>query len=109
MGEAECFATADSAANARLWARTAFTEYLSRVKAVAEGLSGFEEFAGKLDDIDKQTLLGEVGNVTQFLASNPEAERDEINARHESFEAACTPLLQKYKYGSSGAVEDGDV
>jgi heat shock protein 5 len=106
--EAEEFADQDKAVKERVDAKNAFDNYLYSMKNAVEGSGENPGLGEKMDEDEKETVDEAVKDGQDWLASNPEAEAEEIKEKQKEIESICAPIVQKYYQGGAGGGDDSE-
>merc|ERR1712188_56998 len=106
--EAEEFADEDAKTKERVDARNAFDNYLYSMKNAVEGSGDNPGLGEKMDEDEKETVDEAVKDGQDWLASNPEAEAEEIKEKQKEIESICAPIIQKYYQGGAGGGDDSE-
>jgi L1 cell adhesion molecule like protein len=61
-----------------------------------------ENVKGKIDEGEKQTLLGKISEVENWLSSNPNAELSEYEGKQKDLERVANPIMSKM-YGAGAS------
>jgi len=99
--EAEEFAEEDKNVKERVDAKNAFDNYLYSMKSAVEGSGDNKGLGEKMDEDEKETVDDAIKDGQDWLASNPEADAEEIKEKHKEVEGICAPIVSKY-YGAGG-------
>merc|ERR1711904_278285 len=81
--------------------------YLHGLKSAVEGGDG-KGLGDKMDDEDKEKVKEALEDGESWLASNSEADAEDIKEKHKEIEGICAPIVSKY-YGQGGAGGAGDA
>merc|ERR1712072_1568193 len=107
--EAEEFADEDKNVKERVDAKNAFDNYLYSMKSAVEGSGDNKGLGEKMDEDEKETVDDAIKDGQDWLASNPEADAEEIQEKQKEIEGICSPIISKYHQGGgSGSDDDGD-
>merc|ERR1712167_106224 len=106
--EAEEFAEEDKKTKERVDARNAFDNYMYSMKSAVEGSGENKGLGEKMDEDEKETIDDAIKDGQDWLASNPEAEAEEITEKQKEIEGICSPIISKYYQGSGGGGAGGD-
>merc|ERR1712100_99829 len=106
--EAEEFAEEDKALKEKVDARNAFDNYLHSMKSAVEGSGENKGLGEKMDEDEKETVDDAIKDGQDWLASNPEAEAEEIKEKQKEIESICAPIIQKYYQGGAGGGDDSE-
>jgi len=106
--EAEEFADEDKKVKERVDAKNAFDNYLYSMKNAVEGSGENPGLGEKMDEDEKETVDEAVKDGQDWLASNPEAEAEEIKEKQKEIESICAPIVQKYYQGGAGGGDDSE-
>merc|ERR1712072_845130 len=101
--EAEQFADEDKKVKERVDAKNALDNYLHSMTSAVEG-----SLKEKLDDDEKEEINNAVKEGQEWLASNNDAEAEEIKEKQKETEAICAPIVGKHYGGASGGQDDDD-
>merc|ERR1712096_134335 len=101
--DAENFADEDKKVKERVDAKNAFDNYLHSMTTAVEG-----SLKEKLDDDEKEEINNAVKEGQEWLASNSEAEAEDIKEKQKETEAICAPIVGKHYGGASGGQDDDD-
>merc|ERR1712100_809866 len=101
--EAEEFADEDKAMKERIDAKNAFDNYLHSMTSAAEN-----SLKDKLDDDDKESIMDAVKEGQEWLASNSDADADEIKEKQKEVESVCAPIVGKHYGGAASNDDDED-
>merc|ERR1719253_1969164 len=52
-----------------------------------------EKLAGKIDELDKKTMLDKIEEVTTWLDNNPASEKEEYEEKQKELEGVCNPIM----------------
>ena len=109
--EAEEFAEEDKKVHERVTAKHALDNYLYSIKNTVEDK---EKLAEKISADDKKTILDAVQENTEWLNSNPEAEKEDYEEHLKDLQAICDPIISAaYKNtgnpNASEETEDPDL
>ena len=96
--EAEHFADEDKKVKERADAKMSFVSYLNGMRNAAEGAGDNKGLREKLDEEENEKIMDAIKDGQSWLDSNPEAEAEEINEKHNEVEGICDPIVSKY-YG----------
>merc|ERR1711896_118894 len=105
--EAEEFAEEDKLLKEKVDARNAFDNYLHSMKSAVEGSGENKGLGEKMDEDEKETIDDAIKDGQDWLASNPDAEAEEITEKQKEIEGICSPIISKYYQGGAGG-EGGD-
>merc|ERR1719446_1993323 len=105
--EAEEFADEDKKVKERVDAKNAFENYNHSMRTTVEGSGDNKGLSEKLDDEEEQ-IKEALKEGEEWLASNPEAEADEIKEKHKEVKAVCAPIVSKHYGGGQGAGDDDE-
>merc|ERR1719321_2567246 len=106
--EAEEFAEEDKLAKERVDARNAFDGYLWSMKSAVEGSGENKGLGEKMDEDEKETIDDAIKDGQDWLASNPEADAEEIKEKQKEIEGIGSPIIQKYYQGGGGGDAEDD-
>merc|ERR1719181_877037 len=99
--EAEEFAEEDKKVKEKIDAKNAMDGYLHGLKSAVEGGDG-KGLGDKMDDEDKEKVKEALEDGESWLASNSEADAEEIKDKHKEIEGICAPIVSKYYQGGAG-------
>jgi heat shock protein 5 len=98
--EAEEFAEEDKKVKERIDARNGLESYVYNLKNMVDDDEGL---GGKLSDSDKKELNDAIEEVLEWLDENPEAEKDDYDAKHKEFEQLANPIIKNVYQGAGAA------
>merc|ERR1712057_66770 len=104
--EAEEFAEEDKALKEKVDARNAFDNYLHSMRSAVEGSGENKGLGEKMDEDEKETIDDAIKDGQDWLATNPEADADEIKEKQKEIEGICSPIIQKYYQGGAGGDDE---
>jgi len=104
--EAEQFADEDKKVKERVDAKNAFDNYMHSMRVAAEGSGDNKGLSEKLDDDEKTTIKDALKDGEEWMASNPEADAEEIKEKHKEVEGVCAPIVSKHYGGGAGTGND---
>jgi heat shock protein 5 len=90
--EAEDFADQDKETKARIDAKNALESYTYSMK---NSIEDSEKLADKLSDDDKETINEAIDDAQSWLASNPEASKEDYQDKLKEVEKICNPIVSK--------------
>merc|ERR1719321_2476710 len=103
--EAEEFADADKKVAQRVQAKNGLESYLYSMKnSIDDEEKGI---AGKIDEDEKEELVGAIDEALDWLEENPEAEAEEFEEKRKEVEKISGPIMRKV-YGDSAGPGGGD-
>lgn len=97
--EAEEFAEEDKLVKERIDARNGLESYVYNMKNM---LDDDEGLGGKVSDADKKELNDAIDEVLEWLEENPEADKDDYDAKHKEFEQLANPIIKNVYQGAGG-------
>merc|ERR1712096_267070 len=99
--DAEKFATEDQKLKERVDARNELEGYAYSLK---NQVADKEKLGAKLSDDDKAAINKAVDETISWLGSNPEAEKEDLEAQKKKLEEVSHPIISKvYPEGGAGA------
>jgi endoplasmic reticulum chaperone BiP len=104
--EAEEFAEEDKKVKGRIDARNGLESYLFNLKNTLE-----DDEKGLADSIspqDKKELQDMIDETLDWMESNPEAEKDDIDEKQKELEQVANPIMRNVYSGGSNADDMGD-
>jgi len=103
--EAEEFADEDKKVAQRVQAKNGLESYLYSMKnSIDDEEKGI---AGKIDEDEKEELVGAIDEALDWLEENPEAEAEEFEEKRKEVEKISGPIMRKV-YGDSAGPGGGD-
>lgn len=102
--EAEKFAEEDKILKEKIDARNSLDNYLHTMRNTIEDP---EKLAKKLDDDDKEKIQDALKEHGDWLAENPEADREDFEEHLKDLQAVCDPIVAKV-YKQQGGSRGGD-
>merc|ERR1719420_524275 len=103
--EAEEFADEDKKVQQRIVAKNKLESYLYSMKnSIDDEEKGI---AGKIDEDEKEELVGAIDEALDWLEENPEAEAEEFEEKRKEVEKISGPIMRKV-YGDSAGPGGGD-
>lgn len=106
--EAEEFAEEDRMIRERIEARNKLEAYVFSMKSTVRDN---DKFAEKIDEDDKEKIESALKEAMEWLDSNVEAEKEELEERMEELEAVCNTIMKKAYEESATSThheEDGE-
>jgi len=97
--EAEDAADDDKRVKERVEARNSLENYAYSVRNT---LRDKEKLGSKLTEDDKVTLEEAIKETTDWLESNPEADKDDLDAKYKELEQIVQPIFTKLYQGAGG-------
>jgi heat shock protein 5 len=101
--EAEEYAEEDKKTKERIDAKNAYEGYLGSGKSTIDG-----PIAEKLDEEEKEQIKEAMTEGQEWLASNPEADPEEIKEKQKEIEEVCAPIISKHYGGAHSGASAGD-
>jgi heat shock protein 5 len=98
--EAEDFAEEDKKTKEKIEARNGLDSYVYSMKQTVESP---EKLADKLSEEDKATVQDAIKQTEEWLSTNPEAEKEEFEAKQKELEEVCNPIISKAYEANGGA------
>ena len=96
----------DQAIRERLSAKHSLENYVGQMRATIEDN---DKLADKLSEDDKSTIQDALVETTDWLDSNPEADKDAIDEKMRDLQRVCDPIIASiYGGGSSHDYDDDD-
>jgi len=92
INDAESFAEEDKAIKERIDAKHSLQNYLHTMRNTVEDK---DKLAEKLLEEDKTTISEAIGEVEDWLNSNEDAEKDELEEQMKELQAICDPIIAK--------------
>jgi len=92
INEAESFAEEDKALKERIDAKHSLQNYLYTMRNTIEDK---DKLAEKLEDEDKTTIRDAISEVEDWLNSNDDAEKDELEEQMKELQSICDPIIAK--------------
>ena len=92
INDAESFAEEDKAIKERIDAKHSLQNYLHTMRNTVEDK---DKLAEKLLEEDKTTISEAIGEVEDWLNSNEDAEKDELEVQMKELQAICDPIIAK--------------
>ncbi|KAL3638148.1 molecular chaperone bip1 [Castilleja foliolosa] len=89
--EAEEFADEDKKVREKIEARNKLETYIYNVKSSINS----DEFGGKIESEDKETIEGALKEAMEWLDDNRDADKDELDERMVELEDVCNPVMKK--------------
>jgi len=105
--EAEQFADEDKKVKERIDAKNAFDGYIHSMRSATEGSGENKGLSEKMDANEKERILDTLKDGESWLASNSEANVEEIKEKHKEVEGICAPIVSKYYGAGNGGGADG--
>jgi len=103
--EAEDAADEDKKVKEKVEARNSLENYAYSIR---NALNDKEKLGSKISEKDRQTLEEAIQQTTEFLESNPDAEKEELDAKYKELEQTVQPIFTKlYQTGAGGAGAGG--
>ena len=104
--EAEQFAEEDKKVKERIDAKNGLESYLYNLKNTLE-----DDEKGIADSIsaeDKKELQDMIDEALDWMDSNPEADKEDYDAKHKEVEQVANPIMRNVYSGGSGGGSGGD-
>ena len=92
INEAESFAEEDKALKERIDAKHSLQNYVYTMRNTIEDK---DKLAEKLADDDKTTIRDAISEVEDWLNSNEDAEKDELEEQMKDLQSICDPIIAK--------------
>ena len=92
INDAESFAEEDKAIKERIDAKHSLQNYLHTMRNTVEDK---DKLAEKLLEEDKTTISEAIGEVEDWLNSNEDAEKDELEEQMKELQSICDPIIAK--------------
>ncbi|KAL1779337.1 Heat shock cognate 71 kDa [Sigmodon hispidus] len=64
-----------------------------------------EKLQGKINDEDKQKILGKCNEIISWLDKNQTAEKEEFEHQQKELEKVCNPIITKLYQSAGGCLE----
>jgi len=108
VADAEKFADEDKALKEKIDAKHQLENYIYQMRNTIEDK---EKLAEKLDDADKNTIAEALSEAGDWLSSNDDAEKDDLEEHFKDLQRVCDPIIAKVYQdqggqGSSGYVDE---
>lgn len=103
--EAEEFAEEDKKVKERIDARNGLESYVYNLKNMVDDDEGL---GGKLSPSDKKELEDGINEVLEWLEENPEADKEDYDAKHKEFEQIANPIVKNVYQGAGGPGSSGE-
>jgi len=75
--------------------RTSLLNYIRSMQSAVDGVDG-NDLGQKLNEEEMRTISGAVMDGLDWLATNPDAEADEIREKQQELEASCSPIVAQH-------------
>lgn len=92
INEAESFAEEDKALKERIDAKHSLQNYVYTMRNTIEDK---DKLAEKLEDDDKTTIRDAISEVEDWLNSNEDAEKEELEEHMKELQSICDPIIAK--------------
>jgi len=106
--EAEEFADEDRITKEKVDARNAFDNYLHSMRTAIDGQGDNPGLGEKMDEDEKESVMDAIKDGSDWLASNPDADGEEVKEKQKEIEGICSPIVQKYYQGAAGGDDEDD-
>ena len=105
--DAEKFAEEDKILKEKIDAKNSLENYIYTMRNTIEDK---EKLAEKVEDSDKETIKEALTEAQDWLNSNQEAEKEDLEAKLKELQGVCDPIISKVyqQYGGQGAGGEGD-
>mmetsp|Transcript_34819 Transcript_34819/g.81297 ORF Transcript_34819/g.81297 Transcript_34819/m.81297 type:complete len:683 (+) Transcript_34819:42-2090(+) len=109
LKEAEEFADADIESKEKVEAKLELEQYMSTASAILDGTYDQEGLLEKLDEEDKQSISTTLLDAKDWIASNADAETEEIKEKYQEVEGLIEGIFSKFREAAeSGGDSEGD-
>jgi len=106
--EAADFAERDRMVKERADAKNAFDGYLHSMNAAADGSGANAGLGERLHGDEQKQIVEAVRDGRAWLDANPEADAEEIKAKHKEVEGVCAPIVSRHYAPQGGANAAGE-
>jgi heat shock protein 5 len=103
--EAEEFAEQDKSQKATIDAKNALEGYAYSMRNT---ITDEEKLGSKIGDEDKETIEEAVKETIDWMDDNPEAEKDDYEAKLKELEGVCNPIVTKLYQEHGGGASPGE-
>jgi heat shock protein 5 len=106
VAEAEAAADEDKKARERVEARNSLENYVYQIK---NAIKDDEKVGDKISSEEKETIEEAVKETTEWIDSNPAAEKDDFDEQYKKLEKVIQPIISKlYQGGGAGPAGGSD-
>jgi heat shock protein 5 len=104
VADAEKFADEDKALKEKIDAKHQLENYIYQMRNTIEDK---EKLADKLDDSDKNTIAEALSEAGDWLSSNDDAEKDDLEEHFKDLQRVCDPIIAKVYQDQGGQGQGG--
>jgi len=97
--DAEKFKAQDEAVREKVAAKNGLEAYAYQMKTTIED----DKMKDKISDEDKTTIHDKCKETLDWLESNNEASKEELDSKQKELESVCAPIITKLYQGAGGA------
>lgn len=99
VADAEKFADQDKALKDKIDAKHQLENYVYQMRNTIEDK---EKLADKLEESDKNTIAEALTEASDWLSSNDDADKDDLEEHLKDLQKVCDPIIAKVYQGAGG-------
>lgn len=103
VAEAEKYKSEDDAQRERVQTKNNLESYAYNMKSTIED----DKVKDKISEEDKKTIQDKCQETIKWLEENPNASKDEYEAKQKEIEKICSPIVAKLYQGAQGGMPGG--
>lgn len=105
VADAEKFADEDKALKEKIDAKHQLENYIYQMRNTIEDK---EKLADKIDQDDKNSIQDALSEAADWLSSNDEADKDDLEEHLKELQRVCDPIIAKVYQAAGGQGSAGD-